>query len=249
MWNLKKDADIEGRGELHSMANGNQSKEKWNKKYRERLTDFTEPKPNARLINLSAQLYGGKALDLACGLGGNSLFLAEQGYEVDATDISETAIEYVRKVAEKKRVKVNAFVNDLTDIESLPFKKDAYDAVLITYYLDRQLFPYVKGLLKEGGLFFMETYCDSPIVEGGKVSERFQLKPKSWWRNSGSGKSFSLKKVNRKGGKPFFAGNLVCYDEGSTYWEDGWNGRKVEAWKDGFVGESDWNGDQCCRRA
>jgi 2-polyprenyl-3-methyl-5-hydroxy-6-metoxy-1,4-benzoquinol methylase len=36
---------------------------------------------------------GGRALDLACGLGGNAVFLARRGFEVDAVDISEVGIE------------------------------------------------------------------------------------------------------------------------------------------------------------
>jgi tellurite methyltransferase len=47
------------------------SKSKWNLKYEERLIQNEEPTPNKRF-----------ALDLACGLGGNSLFLAQLNYKV-----------------------------------------------------------------------------------------------------------------------------------------------------------------------
>ncbi|WP_053365899.1 class I SAM-dependent methyltransferase [Bacillus sp. FJAT-27245] len=155
----------------------NHVREKWNKKHNERLAEMGDPLPNERLKYLSQSLAGGKALDLACGLGGNCLFLAGHGYAVDAADISETAIKHVRELAEKRVLKLNASVMDLTDAENLPFKKGAYDLVVIAYYLDRALFPYVKCLLKEGGLFFLETYCDSPKLAGGKVSDKFRLKP------------------------------------------------------------------------
>ncbi|WP_316568208.1 methyltransferase domain-containing protein [Neobacillus sp. YIM B06451] len=159
------------------MLQSDYARAKWNKKHKERLADMSDPLPNERLKNLSPTVQGGTAIDLACGLGGNSLYLAEQGFVVEAVDISETAIEFVRELAVKRRLNINASVMDLTDSENLPFKNGAYDLIVIANYLDRSLFPYVKRLLKEGGHFFMETYYNSPNKEGGKVSERFRLKP------------------------------------------------------------------------
>ncbi|WP_142752169.1 class I SAM-dependent methyltransferase [Neobacillus piezotolerans] len=164
-----------GREDGKQMGNEERMKEKWNKKHQERLAEMEEPLPNERLVRLSSYLNGEKALDLACGLGGNSLFLAERGYEVDAADISETAIHFLREHAQKRELEVHASAMDLADLENLPYKIGAYDLILIAYYLDRSLFPYVKGLLKDGGYFFMETYYDSP--KEGKVSKQFLLKP------------------------------------------------------------------------
>ncbi|WP_409275173.1 class I SAM-dependent methyltransferase [Neobacillus sp. SCS-31] len=159
------------------MRQSDYARAKWDKKHKERLEDMADPLPNERLKNLTPTVLGGTALDLACGLGGNSLFLAEQGYVVEAVDISETAIGFVRELAMKRGLNVHASVMDLTNLENLPFKNGTYDLIVITNYLDRALFPYLKRLLKEGGHFFMETYYDSPNKAGGKVSEQFRLKP------------------------------------------------------------------------
>ncbi|RHW35728.1 class I SAM-dependent methyltransferase [Neobacillus notoginsengisoli] len=152
------------------------AKEKWEQKHQDRLTTMAEPMPNERLKYLAPSLNGGTALDLACGLGGNSLFLAEGGYEVQAVDLSETAVKYVGEQAERRGLKVYPSVRDLTELKSLPFAKESFDLVVITYYLDRRLFPYVKSLLKDGGCFFMETYFDSPKAGTEKVSSQFRLK-------------------------------------------------------------------------
>ncbi|MEO2151790.1 MAG: Sua5 family C-terminal domain-containing protein, partial [Thermococcus sp.] len=55
----------------------------------------------------------GLALDLACGLGGNSFFLAEQGLQVDAWDISAVAIEHINTQRSDGQ-HINATVIDLS---------------------------------------------------------------------------------------------------------------------------------------
>jgi 2-polyprenyl-3-methyl-5-hydroxy-6-metoxy-1,4-benzoquinol methylase len=42
----------------------------------------------------------GKALDICCGAGTNTVYLAKQGFEVTGIDISQTAIKYAKKKAE-----------------------------------------------------------------------------------------------------------------------------------------------------
>ncbi|MBW2282173.1 MAG: class I SAM-dependent methyltransferase, partial [Deltaproteobacteria bacterium] len=44
----------------------------------------------------------GRALDLACGEGRNSIWLASQGWRVTAVDFSDVAIERARKLAESQ---------------------------------------------------------------------------------------------------------------------------------------------------
>jgi len=153
------------------------SKEKWEKKHEERLKTLKEPAPNERLKNLAPYFNGGFALDLACGLGGNSIFLAGQGYEVKAVDLSVTAINFVVDQAEKLGLKVDASVRNLSDFSRLPFAQNSIDLVVISYYLDRQLFTYTNDLIKEGGYFFIETYFDSPNIRDRKVSGEFMLRP------------------------------------------------------------------------
>ncbi len=152
------------------------AKSKWDEKYLERLEDQSKPIANGRLQGLSRYLTGGKALDFACGLGANSLFLAERGYEVEAFDISDVAIEHVREQALAEGLSVLSQMIDLTDLENIHVSDEAYDLVIITYYLDRSLFPLVKAAIKDQGYFFMETFYKSPIGEG-RVSDHFKLQP------------------------------------------------------------------------
>lgn len=51
---------------------------------------------NQLLVDLASGLTPGRALDLGCGEGGDSIWLAQQGWLVTGIDISETAIERAR---------------------------------------------------------------------------------------------------------------------------------------------------------
>ena len=65
-------------------------------------------------------------LDVGCGEGRNSIFLAEKGHKVDAFDISEAGINKAINIAKLKNVDVNFWSQDLTEYE---FTKE-YDVIL-----------------------------------------------------------------------------------------------------------------------
>lgn len=54
-------------------------------------------------------------LDVGCGEGRNSLFLAEKGMKVDAFDISGAGVAKFKRLADRAGIMVNAWVQDLTD--------------------------------------------------------------------------------------------------------------------------------------
>lgn len=147
---------------------------KWNHKYLNRLNEVEQPVANIRLKNLTAYLNGQTALDIACGLGGNSLLLTDIGYTVHALDISDVAINYLKEKAEEKKLPIIPRTCDLTKLHNLT---DSFDMIVMTYYLDRNIFPVVKSMVKEKGYFFMETFYTSPLTEGQTISEKYQLQP------------------------------------------------------------------------
>ncbi|MFF2445478.1 class I SAM-dependent methyltransferase [Neobacillus sp. NPDC058068] len=148
---------------------------KWNQKHKERINQLEEPAPNARLENLSSYLPGGQAVDLACGLGGNSLFLARLNFQVRAIDISDVAVNYLKEIAVKQKLAIYPQLCDLTEITNLNLQKNSISLVVITNYLDRSLFPLVKSIIKENGYFFMETFYMSPKHENQGVSNQYKL--------------------------------------------------------------------------
>ena len=93
----------------------------------------------------------GRALDLACGAGRNALWLAEHGWSVTAVDGSPAAIETVRKRASARGVNVNAQVADLEKGE-YAIEASQWDLVIISYYLQRDLFEPAKCGVVPGGV-------------------------------------------------------------------------------------------------
>jgi tellurite methyltransferase len=149
---------------------------KWNSKHKEQLEKKKGPTANRRLEGLSLYLNGGRALDIACGLGGNSFFLAKKNYQVQAVDISDIAIAYIQDQTVKRKLSIYPQKCDLADLNKLQWQSDSFNLVVITYYLDRELFSTVKRIIAENGYFFMETYFQSPQNDQ-KISNQYKLRP------------------------------------------------------------------------
>ena len=69
---------------------------------------------------------GGTVLDVGCGEGRNSIFLAEKGFAVDAFDISEAGVEKAMRIASTRGDNVNFMYCDLVNFR---FEKK-YDVIL-----------------------------------------------------------------------------------------------------------------------
>jgi len=93
----------------------------------------------------------GDALDLACGLGRNALYLAELGWRVTAVDGSAIAVEHVRRCVQAKRLPIDIRLADLERGE-FAIPAESYDLVLDILYLQRDLIPAIQRGLRPGGL-------------------------------------------------------------------------------------------------
>jgi 2-polyprenyl-3-methyl-5-hydroxy-6-metoxy-1,4-benzoquinol methylase len=82
------------------------------------------------------QLPRGRALDIACGKGRNSLYLAELGFEVAAMDISTVALDEARTRAQSKQLRIDW---RQTDLEVVQLEEAAFELVVNFNYLQRSL--------------------------------------------------------------------------------------------------------------
>ncbi|NOQ77547.1 MAG: methyltransferase domain-containing protein [Methylococcaceae bacterium] len=114
----------------------------------------------------------GTALDLACGQGGNARLLAEAGLDVLAWDISSVAIEQLRDFTALNSLSIDAQVRDV--LESPP-KANSLDVLVVSFFLDRALFPKLIEALKPSGLVFYQTYCQDKVSELGPKNPEFLL--------------------------------------------------------------------------
>ncbi|AEG02918.1 class I SAM-dependent methyltransferase [Methylomonas methanica] len=114
----------------------------------------------------------GKALDLACGLGGNALLLAEHGLSVDAWDISAVALSRLQIQAEQRQLQIalrQVFVNP----GKLP--RNYYDVIVISRFLDRSLCNAIMAALKTEGLLFYQTFTRNKLDRQGPGNPAYLL--------------------------------------------------------------------------
>jgi SAM-dependent methyltransferase len=124
-----------------------EDKEKWNKKYLE----FPMPEGTSKILEKYVDnATVGQAIDIACGTGRNTHFLADKGFLVDAVDFSDYALGKVRKSST-----INKIEADLDKYNIAPKK---YDLIVNINYLNRRLVSQMKDALKEGGIIVFETF-------------------------------------------------------------------------------------------
>jgi SAM-dependent methyltransferase len=98
--------------------------ERWDAIYRDRRAPWDTGRPSTELKRMVEQkvLRPGRAVELGCGTGVNAVYLATQGFDVTAIDLSPTALEAAEERARKAGVKVRWIQADVTNPPSLePF--------------------------------------------------------------------------------------------------------------------------------
>ena len=94
-----------------------ETKEHWEKHYGERDRIWSG-RVNVQFADVVAELPPGRALDLGCGEGADSVWLAERGWDVVAVDISETALGRAKEAAGTRGV------NDRIEFVQLDLSED-----------------------------------------------------------------------------------------------------------------------------
>jgi len=124
---------------------------KWNEKYRQKQYPAD---PSQIVIEFFRLAPGKKALDIGAGNGRNSLFLAEQGFSVDAVDISDEGL----KLFAGSHPDIHPICADL-DTFDIPGKR--YDLIVNVKFLNRRILPYIKEGLRKGGILIFETFVET----------------------------------------------------------------------------------------
>lgn len=114
-------------------------------------------KPRAFVEEFTRDLPPGRALDLACGSGRNALWLMERGWQVTAVD----------------RTPAPGLDVTIADLERHEYgiEENAWDLIVMSYYLQTDLFPAVARGLKPGGMGIAIAH----LFEPGHEASRFSL--------------------------------------------------------------------------
>lgn len=87
--------------------------------------------PNPGLVAEVADIAPGRALDVGAGEGGDAIWLAERGWQVTASDLSDRALDRLATEADRRGVKIECLTADATALDA--FEPDAFDLVTAHY--------------------------------------------------------------------------------------------------------------------
>lgn len=143
---------------------------RWERIYREvppGKIPWNEGRASRDLIALvKNKSFRGPALDICCGLGTNSIYLAKKGFEAIGIDISKRAIEIAKESAAKAKLPSKAgFI--VGDVVALKFPKESFGLVFDRGCLhhihpeDRKKFiAGIKKVLKPGGKYHVTCFSE-----------------------------------------------------------------------------------------
>jgi 2-polyprenyl-3-methyl-5-hydroxy-6-metoxy-1,4-benzoquinol methylase len=134
---------------------------KWNRRFGLE-TSYLGERPSPFLLQEIERIQGlvpGKlALDIACGEGRNSIFLAQQDFLVTALDISDVGLGKAVRRAEEAGAEINF---KQVDLDGYRFTEQ-FDLIINFNFLQRELIPEEVSALSAGGLLIIDTIMESP---------------------------------------------------------------------------------------
>lgn len=155
-------------------------RQRWDQRYRGgTYAQRSWPSAYLRQLDDAGVVQGcGRALDVACGRGRNSLFLAARGYQVDALDVAPVAIAQAASLAIHQGRRINWQCRDLTVAQGFP-TTGAYSLIVMCRFVAPELLPRLLEGLTVEGLLVIEEHMQWPQTPGlvGPTSQRFRVAP------------------------------------------------------------------------
>ncbi len=143
---------------------------KWDKKYKETPILLEKRDVGNKLKEAIKYSKVGLCLDVACGAGKNSIFLAENNFEVESLDISKVALDVLK---EHNYPNITTVLKDLDGFEP---EENKYDLIVMTNFLDREMIPKLAKGLTSNGILFIETYMNHETNTKKSSNSNYLLK-------------------------------------------------------------------------
>ncbi|CAI3958009.1 Trans-aconitate methyltransferase (Tam) (PDB:2P35) [Commensalibacter communis] len=157
--------------------------------------------PHSEIVQAMPDLPKGKALDLGCGGGRNSLYLAQQGFTVDAWDHNENSIKKLDTICVNESI--DSIMTRVVDLNDLEFSGQ-YDVIISTVvfmFLNPKSIPNLIGNMqkstKKGGYNLIVSAMNTEDYPCNLDFFNFTFKPKEL---SSYYPSWTIKKYNEDTG-------------------------------------------------
>ena len=122
--------------------------------------------PSGWVVRWAPLVTQGTVLEIACGSGRHAKFFLERNLKVVAVDRDAQDIPGARFIRA-----------DLEDGSPWPLPGERFEAVVVTNYLHRSLFPKILESLRPGGVLIYETFMLGNERFGRPSNPEFLLRP------------------------------------------------------------------------
>lgn len=158
-------------------------RDKWNRKYRDGAY-AGRVHPSAFLVECLPTLETDgdppRGVDIACGIGRNALYLARLGWEVDAIDVSDVALQKLVAAAAEESLAINCVAADLEADPTAVARCAAgrrYDLALVVRYANLPLIRRLPEVIAPGGYLLVEKHLVTDVDVVGPQDPRFRASP------------------------------------------------------------------------
>ena len=147
----------------------------WNARYSDE--EVWSGAPNGTLVAEIASTTPGTVLDIGAGEGGDALWLAEQGWDVTATDVAPAGLDRLASKAATEGADIRCFAADANAPNA--FGDDTYDLVSLFYSAiprtgDDRAIANIMNAVAPGGTLLMVGHAppsqDAPAHDGGHTA-------------------------------------------------------------------------------
>lgn len=117
--------------------------------------------PPKELVKSVALVNKGYALDVCCGAGTNSIYLAASGFIVKGIDVSASAIKIARRRAAKSGLEIDFEVGDVLSLDDVSSYDFVFDRGCFHHISDSEKPEFVRKIhraIKPGGHFHLMAF-------------------------------------------------------------------------------------------
>ena len=120
----------------------------WDKIFKWHGKLFTEPQEDIpKIVKLFKKKSVKKVLDLGCGSGRHTVYLAKRGFKVYGVDIAPKGIKITKDWLKKEKVQANLKIGSI--YRKLPYQDDFFDAVISTQVIHHEKIENIRKAIKE----------------------------------------------------------------------------------------------------